>query len=241
MSRAKKSEVIVVSKTNWKLIIAVVIVVVIIILSVFLYFSKYSGANKNPVAGNTQVQDLVEKVSKLIELPKNEEPTIATVSDKKQLPKNAFFANAENGDKVLFYVQAKKAILYSPTLNKIIDVAPFSPETGTSTTPSPKTITPTPTTKPKNVTLLLLNGTSTSGLASTALTRITSKITAISTATKGDSVKNYTKTIIVDPKANKQIDDQLTGLIGGSVVLEMPTGEKPSNADITVILGSDFK
>ena len=66
--------------------------------------------------------ETIAAVEKLMELP-NEEPTVATVSDLKTLQGQPFFAHAEEGDRVLFYTQAKKAILYRPTANKIIEVA----------------------------------------------------------------------------------------------------------------------
>jgi hypothetical protein len=82
------------------------------------------------------------KISKLMVLPANETPTVATVSDPEALKDQAFFANAQKGDKVLIYAQAKKAILYSTTLNKIIDVAPLNIGTEKPVTPSaPKTTT----------------------------------------------------------------------------------------------------
>jgi hypothetical protein len=59
-------------------------------------------------------------------LPTEELPIVATVADPEKLKGQAFFVNATKGDKVLIYNTAKKAILYSPTENKIVDVAPLS-------------------------------------------------------------------------------------------------------------------
>lgn len=66
---------------------------------------------------------LVAEVGKLIRLPEDETPTVATVSDPEKLREQAFFKNASEGDKVLIYTRSKKAILYSPTLKQIIEVA----------------------------------------------------------------------------------------------------------------------
>ncbi len=69
---------------------------------------------------------LIGKVSALIVLPSEEKPTIATVSDTEKLKDQPFFANAKSGDKVLIYTQAKKAVLYNPESNKIVEVAPVN-------------------------------------------------------------------------------------------------------------------
>ena len=71
-----------------------------------------------------QSEQVVDKVSKLMLLP-SETPTIA-VSDLSKLQGQAFFANAHQGDIVLLYATAKEAILYSPSLNKIVQVAPIT-------------------------------------------------------------------------------------------------------------------
>ena len=68
------------------------------------------------------VKEWVPKVGKLMALP-DENPTVATVTDVEKLKDQQFFANAANGDIVLFYASLKKAILYRPSLNKIIDVS----------------------------------------------------------------------------------------------------------------------
>jgi hypothetical protein len=104
--------------------------------------------NNNPqVAVQKQTQDLISKVSKLYNLPSGETPTIANVTDAAAAKKqSAFFDNAQNGDKVLMYVKAGVAILYRPSTNKIVLVAPLT-FTGSDAT---ATATPTPTATPKH-------------------------------------------------------------------------------------------
>ena len=81
---------------------------------------------KNPTeVAKVETQQLVDTVGKLIALPK-ETPTIATIVDIKKLENQPFFAKASNGDKVLIFTQSKKAILYNPKSNKIIEVAPIN-------------------------------------------------------------------------------------------------------------------
>lgn len=71
-------------------------------------------------------QTVVEKIGKHILLPGGETPTIATVTDSNKLKNQLFFKNAQTGDIVLVYVNAGRAILYSPTEDKVIEVAPVT-------------------------------------------------------------------------------------------------------------------
>ena len=105
-------------------------------------YSKYNNSQKevkrlsNPQeAAKAQVSEAVAKVGQLVELPPSETPTLATVNDPAKLKDQAFFANAKVGDQVLIYTQAKKAILYRPSTNKIIEIAPVN--IGNSTTSQP--------------------------------------------------------------------------------------------------------
>ncbi len=75
-----------------------------------------------------EASDLVAEVGKLILLPKDEVPTIATVTDPSKLADQAFFANAKAGDKVLLYTKARKAYLYDPIARRLIEVAPITTE-----------------------------------------------------------------------------------------------------------------
>ena len=73
-----------------------------------------------------EVQELIEEVGRIIVLPNDEEPTVATVTDPEKLRDQVFFANAKAGDKVLIYTKARKAYLYDPIAGKLIEVAPIT-------------------------------------------------------------------------------------------------------------------
>lgn len=97
------------------------------IVTAVFFFIKFNELKKNPSAVvDQQTRDLVKRVSKLIVLPENEVPTMATVSDPEKLKDQPFFINAKKGYNVLIYSNAKKAILYDPFSNKIIEVAPIN-------------------------------------------------------------------------------------------------------------------
>jgi hypothetical protein len=98
-------------------------------------------------AAQDQNQQLINKIGKLTPLPTGETPTIATVTDITKLKDQPFFANAVNGDKVLIYTQAKKAYLYRPSTNKLINIAPVN--LGATTPATTQTPAPTGTTTKK--------------------------------------------------------------------------------------------
>lgn len=96
----------------------------------YIYRGSVPGAQQS---SQKEMKDLLSQIGKLIVLPEGEQPIIATVNDPEQLKGQAFFANAKKGDKVLIYNVARKAILYSPELNRVIDIAPLSAPSPTAT------------------------------------------------------------------------------------------------------------
>lgn len=173
-------------------------------------------------------------VGKLAILPTDEEPVLATVTDKEQLKDQPVFAKAENGDKILIYSKAQKAYIYNPTKNILVDVV--SVNIGNTTA-----ITGVDANNPLR--LALVNGTKTSGITSTLEQRIKdSKVLGISVTVKSIAKSlDYTKTLVLDltGKWGTQAKE-LAAMLGGQVATQ--TAEtKPGNADIMVIVGSDFK
>lgn len=112
-----------------KKIVKILVVLVVILAGASFYFYRHAKLAENANSAQAiqaEAKSLAVKVGKLIVLPTDEIPTIATVSDPEALKSQSFFADAKKGDKVLIYTNAKKAILYSPELNKIVTVAPLN-------------------------------------------------------------------------------------------------------------------
>jgi hypothetical protein len=65
------------------------------------------------------------EASRHILLPTNEAPALATVTDKAKLT-SPFLKKADNGDKVLIYQQNHIAIIYRPSIDRIVAVGPVT-------------------------------------------------------------------------------------------------------------------
>ncbi len=110
---------------------------------IFYMYSQINTLKKNPEQKQkSEVAEVLEKVGKLTVLPEDEEPTIATVTNLEKLKDQVFFANAQIGDKVLIYASSRKAILYNPSLDKIIEISSIN--LGKETPTSVATSTPKP-------------------------------------------------------------------------------------------------
>lgn len=207
-------------------------VILIAILGALGYFvwqyqetqKQLSELKKDPkAAAREETKKLVEKVGALVELPQGEEPTIATVTDAEKLKNQTFFAKAKNGDKVLIFTQAKRAYLYDPQANKILEIAPLNIGD-----------------QQAQVKIVLRNGTPTAGLAGKIEPEVkkalpNSEITAKENAAKSDYEK--TLVVIVSPASRTQGDLLAKSL--GAQVSELPQGESRPEADLVVIIGRD--
>ena len=82
-----------------------------------------------------RAQQIVAEVRKLIDIPTDTEPTVATIVDVAKLrEQNPFYEKAENGDFLI--VTATRAILYSQKQKKILDVVPVQLEQAAGQTSS---------------------------------------------------------------------------------------------------------
>jgi len=213
--------------------LAAILVIVAVSAPTYYFYNQYQKAQqllKNPTeAAKEEVRVLVAKVGAILELPQGEEPTVATVSDKNKLKNQPFFAKSENGDKVLIYTNAKKAILYRPSTNKVIDVAPVN-------------IGSPSVNKTQPLKVALLNGTATTGMTKLAETNIKSKFANVEVVLKANAKKrDYEKTLVVALSQDREKDAKAIAEFLGAQVSSLPEDEtKPAEGEILVIIGSNY-
>ncbi len=182
------------------------------------------------------VRELIEKVSKHISVNTVEEPTVATIQDadflRAQNP--SFYKEAQNDDRVL--VWSDKAVLYSTAKDQLLYVLPTLSE-GTI---KASTATSSSSNNEESATIEVRNGTRTAGLARIMSEKV--KESGLIVIQLGDAkLKNYNSSIIVkkDDKDFPKTLELLRSLISAKIET-LPAGEKPSTADILLIVGSDF-
>lgn len=204
------------------------------------FYKQYEKIKKNPnLVAQEEVKKLAFKVGELMILPTDEAPSVATVVDKDKLKDQPFFKNTLNGDKILIYTKAKKAILYRPTNNKIIEYAPLALGDNQSSVLASETTAPTstPEISTTSAKIVILNGTKTPGLTTNAENKI-KQIAGATILYKNNTAKsNYTSNLVIDlTGGHEEAVKQISKSIGGDISSMVEGEVKPSNADILVIV-----
>ena len=188
---------------------------------------KLEELKNNPQqATQDEVKQLVEETGALIELPEGENPTVASITDREKLKDVPFFAKAENGDKVLIYVNARKAYLYRPSTQKLIEVA---------------TVNLTPRADQSFAAKIALrNSTDVAGLTKRIEDDLKRVLPNAQVVTRDNAKAAVESTIVVDLTGSRKADAERLATIVGATVGELPKGEaKPAGADFLILLGKD--
>jgi hypothetical protein len=161
---------------------------------------------------------LVAEIGKHVVLPKGETPTISTVVDETKVNQD-FLKNAKKGDKVLLYFQSSQAIVYRPSTGQVVNMGPLQ-------TPRPR---------------VFIRQGSTANNASIVKNLVSSSNEFLVASQDQSPNKSYDKTIVVDLTGNRpDLAGHLAQLLHVNVG-NLPAGELPPDADLMVIVGSDFK
>ena len=186
----------------------------------FYFYKKYASIKKNPnLVAQEEVTRVTKLVSGLMTLPKEETPTLATVLDKEKLKDQPFFSNSKNGDIILIYTKAQKAIIFREKENKIINVGPISID------------------KKNGTPVALVNaGGNVDEVKNKLAEKFGGGVTVASTtdAKSKSSVKQLT---VVDAAGNSgDLANQIATALGGTVG-SLPSGETaPSGANIVIFV-----
>jgi hypothetical protein len=184
-----------------------------------------------PAASEISLAEALEKVGKLVDLPPGETPSFIVVSDLSEVASLSNIQNVQVGDYVLIYDSSQKAIVYRPTTDAIVEIVSTEPANSTATS----TPTTAATTTPPSI--LILNGTSITGLAAKTEDQLKKAGIEFTTAGKGNAKGKYTSTLIIDvsgkyTSALSAVSEAVKGNVGN-----LPDAEAIPEADILIIVG----
>lgn len=181
-----------------------------------IYFQKYQQLNSMSAAEFEQRENdrIISKIAKLYTLPAEEQPEIAIVKDKEALRQNPFFEQAENGDFVVIFRDAKLALLYRPGEDRLVKVGPLNVQDTTNI------------------------GVIGQEADRRAVTEKLAKNQLVATD-KGVAKGATTGILVVDLAGDKEQEAAKLAEIVGGKVGALPAGEeKPSDVDLLIIAGS---
>lgn len=218
-----------------KIAVIAALVVIVAAIGLAIKSNREAGRLKEQIESLKQTQQaatlgeakqLVSEVGKLIVLPEGEDPTVATITDREKLNDVPFFARAQNGDKVLIYVNARKAYLYRTGEKKLIEVATLNLNTAT---------------QDFSAKVALRNGTETAGLTKRFEDVLIKGLPKVEVTSRGDAKKTtYAQTLVVDLTGSRKDDAQKLATTVSGRVAALPADEsKPEGADFLVIIGTD--
>lgn len=225
-------------RKHWKILLTVIILT-LAFTPTYYFYRKYQNLQKNIPTQNNLDEDnkiLISRLSDILDLPSDENPTVAVVTDPEKLKDQPFFAKAKKGDKVIIYPLARQAILYDVGRNKILEYNRINLADSTNTAPAESTLPASPISPSPIIdtafqntpfTVVLYNGTNSSGLTFRVEqllkeNKINAKIIDRDSARK----KDYNKSLVVDLGTGKSnIGESLAQILNAEFVQKMPQGE----------------
>lgn len=242
------------SKNNHDHLRVFMLVFVIGFISIMIYFYLTGGIT--PHVKKTFQETMLHDIAQIVTLPE-ENPIIRKVVGKTPLVDKYFETSAKEGDYLILFPIAQKALLYRPSNHKVIDFSEYQSEIVREVTLIPTfdqtasvagIIDRITTTKEatstayisKHFTLALYNGTKIVGLTKKVEQYLKEKKTGdFQVVTKGDARGDFTQTHIFS-KPGFEEEAQRVSVIVNGVVGAYPEKETISSADVVVFLGQDY-
>ena len=193
----------------------------------------------------TNTKDLIDKVSNLTVLPKDEVPTVATITNIEDLKNVSFFKLAQNGDKLLIYTKAKRTIIYRESSNQIVET--MTTAFDISNKPEKQVSDQVAGAQDMQVnkkipyTLTVLNGTQVVGQAEAFGDKLAERDVKyiVSEITKDDAKLLYDNSIAVGLSTlGKSIVNEIFVDIKSEL---LPSAEILPQTDVVIIVGSDIQ
>lgn len=214
-------------------------------------YPQVLGLSKGAQQAQAEARALLSEIEQIIDLPDDEVPTIATVTDVEKVREQPFFSKAENGDRVLIYSNSRRVILYRPSEKRVIEVGAVNINENAQEGITPQqegdaqTETegaPTPSPEPEQMSFIIYNGTTSAGLTAEMQSDIEEAFSNAEIVDRANAVKrDYETTILVDLTGGEKHDLAQQASEALNVQLgALPEGENnPENTDFLVIVGTD--
>ncbi len=197
----------------------------LLVLGVIVFF-VVDIRHKNLSSNIHDLADIKRSVAKHILLPTDEEPTLATVTDKK-LVKDPFIAQkSENGDQILIYAKNKMVVIYRPNIDKIVAAGDLFADPAL--------------TEADGATLTILDGSDNSAKTKAVILKISTLYPRLKVTDGGSSnKKDFPTTVVIDNTNNKDnLVDVIAQNINGKRGI-VPISETPTNSDLEIIVGKN--
>lgn len=193
----------------------------------YLFYQEKQKPDNSVELADYEVQQMKSEIGKLILLPSDQEPTVATIVDIEKLKETnpTFYKNASNGDKILVYTD--KAILYDPDNNIILDVAPIV------TDPSSQTASLSIEVRDASVQMDLEEISAEVGKVGSQFV-IASKSESALTSANGIEIF-----VVSNDQTKLQMAQALATSMGAQVIETLPQGERApaTGVDVVIIYG----
>ncbi|MFZ1458608.1 MAG: hypothetical protein WAT17_01895 [Candidatus Saccharimonadales bacterium] len=179
-----------------------------------------------PSPKSSELEEAKQQIGRHMVLPTGEEPTLAIVEDTASLSDAYLKQYAENGDRVLLYAKAGRAIIYRPSIDKIVMVAPVTIDKAQA--------------QSYNATIRLLNGTTNGTVVDYAEQVLKAKYPNVVISKAQANRSNYTQSLVINQTEGKdELFVQLLDLFkaGQGVV---PLGEDAGSSNMTILIGDDM-
>lgn len=175
-----------------------------------------------------QTEELLNKMKEHIVLPDGEDPIIATVTDAEALKRESnFYALAKNDDVVVIYVRAKKAFLYDPFANRVLNVGPVITDENSEGIEQDEDI----------VSVEVRNGTEVSGRGEEMAQQISNLDGNFKVLPATNADETYSETVIIDNGADAKLLAKVEAELGTTALTTVPEGERSSSAKILILIG----
>jgi hypothetical protein len=207
------------TKKYSKLLLTVLVIAAVLCAAWLISTMHTNSKHKN-------LNHVVSRVGQLMLLPTNEQPTLATVTDKTKLADKFLASKAANGDDILIYTKNQMVIIYRPSINKIVAVGAVSVDPALS--------------EAKDATLTVEDGSNNPQKTQAIIQKIRAAYPQIKVTNGGKaSRQDLPETIVIDNSGNKDnLMFALMKVVSGKQGV-LPLGVTNAPTDLLVIVGRD--